>query len=196
MFWDHVKEIQLKIYYLFMLADGKCTKSELSKFESICKIMEVDAEVESKIAKFCEDIIYNIGKENSVKLNSEIVKIIDGNDDNYSPTFLNRQINDNKQLQVEIIWTLVSLGYSDFEYTEPEKEIVDFLSNYWKISDIISNEIIDTAETILALSKQKEWIKTTNKSYDTIFVRINEIDKKMQQTAENIEILISEEDIA
>ena len=57
-----------------------------------------------------------------------------------------------------IIWNLVNLGYADKNYSDNEREIVDFLIARWNINKEIYQEMVDTADTILGLIKQKEWI--------------------------------------
>ena len=193
MFSSGIKEIQLKIYYFFMLADGECTPDELSKFESICEAMGVDADVKIETIKFCKDSIHCDRHDNSIQIIQEVTKILDAD---MGPLESFRSINRSKKAQAEVVWNLVNLGYADVEYSEPEKRIVKFLSTYWKMDNAVISDINDTAETILALTKQKKWVKTTNKSYDEITIHIEEIDKEIVHMANNMEILISEADIA
>ena len=57
-------------------------------------------------------------------------------------------------------------------------------------------EFTDTASTILALTMQKEWIQNTSKPYLTIHSIVQELDRSISSMAANIEISISEADIA
>lgn len=179
------EQVQLKIYYLFMLADGKCSAGEKMKFTSICKSMNIDDNYKKEVIDFCENAIHISSSDNSAKVIREIVKLLAKEENNI-----------NKCKQVETVWTLINLGYADMEYSEAEKKVVSFLTDYWEIDALTLADLNDTAETVLTLTRQKEWVKTTNKPYDVISANIAEIDKAISRMAKNVEILISEADIA
>lgn len=185
------KKVQLKIYYLFMLTDGKCTEDEKAKFAAICKSMEVDNDDKKEVVDFCESLFQVSGDDNSTKVIREISKLlVDEGNSIFSFGSL------NKIKQVETIWTLINLGYADIEYSEAERKVVSFLSDYWEIDALTLADLNDTADTILTLTRQKEWVKTTNRPYDVVTRNITEIDEAITRMAKNVEILISEADIA
>jgi uncharacterized tellurite resistance protein B-like protein len=186
------KDVQLKIYYLYMMADGQCTEDENDKFMSICESMDTEETATKEIISFCQEVVHSTGSDNSSKVIHEITKLLD---DQGSGFFLFGSINRDKKTQAKVIWTLINLGYSDDRYSEPEQKVISFLVDYWKMDNTVLSDMTDTAETILALTKQKEWIKTTNKPYDIISKFINEIDESINQLFQNIEILISEAEI-
>lgn len=193
MFSFNDKILQLKIYYFFMLVDGKCTKDELVKFETICKSLKVNADGKREAISFCEKAIHIENSDNSAQVIREIKKLLK----NESSSFLfYGSLKYDKKVQTRVIWTLINLGYADVNYSESEKRIVSFLADCWDLNSVVFADMYDTAETILALTKQKEWLKTTNKSYDAIAAGINEINKNIEQMFKNIELLISEADIA
>lgn len=185
--------IELKIYYLYMLADGKCTEAESERFASICNSMDVDADDKEEVISFCEEAVRSGGRDNSTKIIRKITKLL-ADDENSVMGF--GSINMDKETQTKIIWTLINLGYADVEYSDPEQKVVSFLADYWEMNGAVLTDMIDTAETILALTKRKEWIKTTTKPYDTINASISEIDKSIERMIRNVEILISEAEIA
>lgn len=187
MFFFTSKKVQLKIYYLFMLADGNCSSDERAKFSSICKAMDVDSDDENEVIDFCKNAVHISSKDNSAQIIREISKLLveEGG-------FLNK----DKSKQVEITWNLINLGYADIEYSEAEKKVVSFLTEYWEVDPLTLSDLNDTADTILALTRQKEWVKTTSKTYDVISATIKEIDATIKRMANNVEILISESNIA
>lgn len=187
------KTLQLKIYYLFMLVDGKCTKDEVDKFETICKSMDVNTDDKREVISFCEEAIRIKNSDNSAQVIQETKKLLENNMGIFS---LFGSIKNDKKEHARIIWTLINLGYADVNYSESEKRVVSFLADYWNLYSVVFTDMYDTAETILVLTKQKEWLKTTNKSYDSITAGINEINKNIEQMFKNIELLISEADIA
>ena len=159
---------------------------------SICESMDTEETATKEIISFCQEVVHSTGSDNSSKVIHEITKLLD---DQGSGFFLFGSINRDKKTQAKVIWTLINLGYSDDRYSEPEQKVISFLVDYWKMDNTVLSDMTDTAETILALTKQKEWIKTTNKPYDIISKFINEIDESINQLFQNIEILISEAEI-
>lgn len=186
-------KVQLKIYYFLMLADGKCSAGEKTKFTSICKSMDVDDDDKKEVIDFCENAIHVSNSDNSPKVIREITKLL-AEEENSIFSF--ESLNRNKCKQVETVWMLINLGYADIEYSEAEKKVVSFLADYWEIDAFTLADLNDTAETVLALARQKEWVKTTSKPYDVVSANIAKIDEAISRMAKNVEILISEADIA
>lgn len=189
------KKVQLKIYYLFMLADGKCSMDEKAKFTALCKSMGIDDDDQKEVVDSCEHSIQVSENDNSAKVIVEISKLL-ANEGNRNMYFSSGSLNQNKNMQVETIWRLINLGYADVEYSEAERKVVSFLSAYWGIDALTLADLNDTADTVLALTRQKEWLKTTNKPYDVVSENIAEIDAAISRMAKNVEILISEAEIA
>jgi uncharacterized tellurite resistance protein B-like protein len=189
--FDDSRDTQLRIYYLYMLVDGEVTNEELKRFSTICKSMDVDSDEKKEIISSCKEAIPGPGSDNSAEVIQEITRLLAK-----SRSFIRNPINRDKITQTKVIWTLINLGYADEEYSEPEQKVVSFLADYWEMNSAVLSDMVDTAKTILALTKQKEWIKTTRKPYDTISAVIKEIDERIKRMFQNIEILISEAEIA
>lgn len=189
--FDDSRDTQLRIYYLYMLVDGEVTNEELKRFSTICKSMDVDSDEKKEIISSCKEAIPGPGSDNSAEVIQEITRLLAK-----SRSFIRNPINRDKITQTKVIWTLINLGYADEEYSEPEQKVVSFLADYWEMNSAVLSDMVDTAKTILALTKQKEWIKTTRKPYDTINAVIKEIDERIKRMFQNIEILISEAEIA
>lgn len=185
------KRLQARLYYLFMLADGEVVPEEHDRFREICESMSLDDERREKIINGCKDLPIVSGKDNSAKIIAEMSKTLSEYEKNSWPP-----ISENKQAQAQVIWTLINLGYADSDYSEPEKNVITFLVDFWSFDRHLLGEMLDTAETMLALTKQKEWIKTTNNPYDTINTRIKHIDETIKQLFESMDITLLEADIA
>jgi len=215
--FDDSRDTQLGIYYLYMLVDGEVTNEELKRFSTICKSMDISSYRKEEVINSSKEAIPGPGSDNSAEVIQEITRLL-AESRSCIPTFysiamgtpheksssnptpfeknLSNPINRDKITQTKVIWTLINLGFADEEYSEPEQKVVTFLADYWEMNSAVLSDMVDTAETILALTKQKEWIKTTNKPYDTINEGIKEIDKRIKRMFQNIEVLISEAEIA
>ena len=104
-------------------------------------------------------------------------------------------LDDDKAAQAQTIWTLINLGYADSDYSEAEKRIVKYLTEKWEVDPVLVAELDDTADALLALSRQKEWIQTTSKSRSDKNKFIEELDRSIAAMYANVEVSISEANI-
>lgn len=200
--WGESPKIkQLKIYYLFMHADGECKKSEVGFLDEIIAKSELDKSELDEFIEFCGKMqIADMGHSASVAI-AEIDKLLGEKEESFTlgttyPFSKNkrRDIRD-KKMQAQTIWTLINLGYADSKYSEEEKKVVNHLVERWKMDSMLVAELNDTAATILDLTLQKEWIQTTSKPYKEINNIIQELDRNIDSMFANVEIAISEADI-
>ena len=178
---------QAKLYYLYMLSDGEASDKEKELFTTICKELSIDADEKKSIIKECENIPFdNIFDEikglagKPVEENNEIYKLavalsMFGNSDDYA----------------SILWNLINLGYADTKYTYEEREIVDFLKDHWKITKDLYQEMIDVAETCLALEEHKKWVEGLE---DSAYKdeKMKQIKKDIRSAQDGIKITLAE----
>lgn len=178
---------QAKLYYLYMLSDGEASDNEKKLFTTICKELSIDADEKKSIIKECENIPFdNIFDEikglagEPVEEKNDIYKLavalsMFGNADDYA----------------SILWNLINLGYADIKYTYEEREIVDFLRNHWKITEDLYQEMIDVAETCLALEEHKKWVESLeDSSYKD--EKMKQIKKDIKSAQDGIKITLAE----
>lgn len=190
-----IEEEQLKIFYYFMLADGKCSDKEKEMFYDICTAMKIEPEERDKLMEICDLAIDANGEDNSERVIKIIKMILEEKRKVRNVGFLvgmGGGISIKRNLCIETMWNLINLGYADREFSEAEKKVVGYLKDYWKIDDILLGEMIDTAEAMLSLVNMKEWVKTTSKSYDEIEIVIKEAENNMKKLEQNIRIAMFE----
>ncbi len=187
------KKIKLAIFYLFMLTDGQCTKEELEKFDAICESMNIDGDEKNEVVRFCNRIIFKASSDNSDRVIQELETILQNESVYFDKVWA---LNRKKVEQAHVVWTLVNLGYADTVYSDSEKKVVSFLTNFWGIDPATVMEMVDTAETILMLVNQKHEAKTSSKPYDVISGKIHEIESNIAQMYADMAVLISEAEIA
>lgn len=169
MFWQN-KEQEASLYYLYMMADGEVSYSEEKIFDQLCGEMEIQSDTKNQIIEKCKQI----GKGNvlSVIVNEKI-------DDEVGKSFLGLH---DKSVLARIIWNLINLGYADTVYSDAEKKIVKHLVDKWSMDREVLQEFIDTADTMLALRKKRDWISVT-------FDKGTERDKMEKETDGEIKML-------
>ena len=212
------KQTQFKIYSLFLLSDGKWTAEEERCLRNIAGQMELSYEDTEKTIQYCQELPIKEGDNaeliirimdetlgfpaseeafgHSTPQKDAAITIAKGlllKTSMIAGTIAN-QINWHVDLQTEVIWTLINLGYADAEYSEPEKKVVRHLVKVWNIKEEIVSEFIDTAETILLLTKQIEWLKSVGLSYDETKKRLETVEQQIQLMFDNIQATISEAD--
>lgn len=188
---------QLAIYYLFLLADGALSVSEESLLQEIISKMSLSESyikeyrnyrkyLESKnLIHNTDDVVREIDKILGEKPSSSIPLRIFGTD-----------LDTNKVFQAQTIWTLINLGYADKVYSENEKKLVNHLIDRWKVDPTLVDELIDTADALLALTLEKQWAISSSMPYAKIRKMEEEIDRSIAVMSANIETTISEVEIA
>ena len=173
---------EAKLYYLYMLADGEVHSREETKFDQICKELKIEPEAEKEIIKECK---------NSEKQSQDLLNVI-----------INEKIDEkagrgmfgiqNVSSQARIIWNLVDLGYADREYSNEEKRIVNYLVDKWSVNSEILQEFVDTADTILALTRQKSWIYNQFPRGAERNKREKKVDNQIMELLEDVKLTIKE----
>lgn len=181
------KREQAKLYYLYMMSDGEVSKDEKKIFNIICKELELGKEIQDSIVKECKEIEERYEMtciellENDmgvINLKSDIMELI------LSGT-------DETEQRATILWNLINLGYADAHFTSDEREVVDFLREKWEISESVYIEMVDVAETCLALEQHKKWVKQLPES-EYKLIKSKQVNQNMKFTQETIKTTISE----
>lgn len=172
---DLHKTREAMLYYLYMMSDGAISYSEEKLFDEICKELELDEEGK----RFAVDKSKEVAKDPKDAFNTILSERLD------------EQVGHewfglgSKSTLARVIWNLVNLGYADTCYSDEEKKIVNHLVEKWEIDKGIYQEMVDTADTMLALTKQKEWMIST-------FPNGRERDEKEKRIDSEIHTMLSD----
>ena len=188
------KEDEAKLYYLYMMADGKVSQEEKKIFQRICMEFEIKADDRHAIIKEYEDLMEyeDLVFEAIEKLAEGLVEVpgrLGGNTASYVSSTINRQWKayvDAKR-GARMIWNLVNIGYADSVYSPAEKKIVNYLVEKLEVKPEVYKEFIDIADTMLALNKQRQWIQMAYTQENVIVKKENQIDQEMKLLADQID---------
>ncbi len=187
--WYTPERTEALLYYLYMMCDGEITCDEEIIFESICKKLhlirrdiEVIIEESERLTKRSKSII------NIIKCEQLVEKTCDIGMAKYAKVTSARTAAKSKQAMV--IWNLVNIGYADESYSEEEKEIVNYVIKKCKFDGVIFQEIIDTAETISDLTKQKEWLLSNKRRGKGRDEKDKEIDSEIESILDDLKLTI------
>lgn len=174
-----VKNVEeAKLYYLYMMADGEVSVDEEKLFDEICK--------ELRVSKDDKQILINECKEMLLDSKSSLDVIVEKKIEENIGRFLNASET------ARIMWNLVNLGYADGFYSEEEKEVVNYLMGKWKIDISVYQEMVDTSDTILSLTKQKEWLVSTLTEGSLRDEKEKKIDAEISNMLSDVKLTIAE----
>lgn len=145
------KKEEAMLYYLYMMSDGEISYSEEKLFNEICRNLNLDEDDKQTAIERCKEIAESPKAALDVIIGEKL-------DDLVAQGWFGMK---NASDLASIVWNLVNLGYADKCYSEEEKAIVNYLLLRWNIDEVVYQEMIDTADTILALTRQKEWVVST-----------------------------------
>ncbi|MBE5909084.1 MAG: hypothetical protein E7278_09655 [Lachnospiraceae bacterium] len=185
---------QAKLYYLYMLSDGEASEREKKLFTTICKELSINPEEKKGIIKECESVPYSDIVDEIKKLVGYVEKKGDGSAvaEIRALASMMGSIGCSDD-HATMLWNLVNLGYADTKYTSEEHEIVDLLKEYWEVADDLYQEMIDVAETCLALEEHKKWVDALEESpYKA--EKLKQIKKDIKMVQDSIKVTLAELD--
>ena len=174
------------LYYLYMMADGKVSQEEVTLFDTICKEMELNSESKQAVIQKSKEMaegssdLLNIIIENKI----DDQAVIQG----FGAIFSTMR---DASSRGRIIWNLVNLGYADKVYSDEEKVIVKYLVDKWSVNADILQEFVDVADTMLALTKQKQWVSATYKG-EKREKKEEQISSQITELLQDVKLTISE----
>lgn len=181
---------QLTMFYLFANADGKCSEEEENRLGSIAESFDTTPEelreIKDEVSSVC-----NGGSD----IPAKVIAALDSYENKWTYLLSYWTSNLYGEDRLFTIWTMISLGYADTEYSENEKRIVKHLVEKWEIDSAIVSVMIDTAETMLALEAKKTWAKSSTMSYNEVNKIIADADADIKRLYHTVEVTISEADI-
>lgn len=186
----HDVSAEAKLYYIFMLADGESTNEEQKKFDEICMVLEVDKRIKNEIIKFCSTKMIGYSS-NFQEIKTIIEEVLNINKDRniFNLSIIDTFLSDHK---ARIIWTMINLGYSDNDFTQIEKSIIAYLVDIFELENVLYSDMLDSADTILALTERKDWVKNQKWSYDKTHSELVRTDDKIKQIYKNVQVNIDE----
>lgn len=196
---------QIEIYYLFMLADGYCDKTELKILDDILAKADLDQPSMDEFLSLCGkmQLQYQNHHCNADIVIQEIDELLENGVHRKSaysmfgyPFGRSSVIERDKKIQAQVIWTLINLGYADKEYSDSEKKVVAHLVQRWDMDPALIAELNDTADALLALTMQKEWVENSAKPYREVHEIVEEVERNIASLSAAVEVAISEVEIA
>lgn len=149
-----------RIYYLFMMTDGACTKEEVQKFNALCDSMDIQESERKAAIDYCEENISDDFVRHTVDIGNELKKLIEKMNHNcFIRSAIENNPDDLQPLFLAILWNLIDLGYADGELKREEIDFIETLAKEWKIAADSLKELYETAGTVQALCRKIAWVR-------------------------------------
>lgn len=170
------------LYYLYMMADGEVANNEEKIYDAICKELGIDNDEKKSVIEKCKEFVDGTSDIFDILVREKI-------DEQVGQGWFG--LRDASSL-AQIIWNLVNIGYADSIYSDEEEKIVSYLVDKWSISSQVYQELVDTADTMLALTKQREWIASTFSKGGIREKKEKDVDSEIKQLLDDIKLTIEE----
>ena len=171
------------------------SKNEKKIFNTICKELNIDNDVKKEVIKKSKELVDDTSDILSIIIEEKIDERLVGYGGAVGLGLLMAvaaAILPDVSNRIRIVWNLVNIGYSDSVFSDEEKKIVNYLVDKWSVNPEVYQELVDTADTILALEKQKEWIVATFPEGSVRNKKKRNINTIIKQLQDDIKLTIDE----
>lgn len=175
----------LKIFYFLLAIDGTVDDVELAHFHSIGLTIDPIHFVEysDEIEKECKGVIICAGDE----LYDFISEAVD-------EALTHEAKTDDQGLTPRLlIWNLFAAAYSNNEFDETERRLINHISRKTGVDKSIVLEMEQMMNTLSSVQKEIDWASQANRPYAEIKPTIDELEKRQKVIKESAEYLIADE---
>jgi len=173
----------LKIIYLLMSVDGNIHQNEEEKFNEIGNGLDPDfVENKEEIISYCRE------KLSDAKSGEYLEYIIRAAEHELK----NNKITEDSFITPKLfIWDLFTIAFSDNDYDESEKKLIKHISDLLSVDNSVYLEMESSILTLMAIEKELEWVKTTDRPYIKVEAVVNELNERRAVIFESVKDLIS-----
>lgn len=184
------KKDALKIFYYLMSVDGQVSSSEKRKFGAMCKELAVTEKSEKEeIIHECQKFLDGGAKRKDCygSAREGIEECLNEKPYDFRRLFLSKNIPDKL-----LIWNLITLAFCDGEYKEEERNLIKFVAQKIEFDESLFWEMENSMKTVVALEKEKAWLKSSDTMEDGTQMMIKELAKRQRIIKKSIELLIAD----
>ena len=140
-----------------------------------------------------------IAECNTAAQGVEFVSLGSGEDDDYYDQihdFVGDLIKEENFYRTEgvqargLIWNLLAIAYSEGEYSASEKRLIRYITKKCGVDYAILLEMEHTFNTLLAIEKEEEWLKSSDRPYKVIEERVKELQNRKYAIMQGVNALI------
>lgn len=176
----------LSLFYYLMSADGTLNDDELEKFDAMFQELGGSNYVsESVLVHQCQTKL-----DENASPSSSFISVISCVDQVlYEPTYI-----DSYEELISprlLVWDLLSIAYCDGYCHDTERELVSHIAKMVGVEEELVLEMESFVLTLLDLTHEEEWIKTTRQPYVVVESVLNDIETRKSAVFDGVGALIA-----
>lgn len=173
----------LEMIYLMVHVDGQIDRAEQAKLDEIgLQMMEDYPTAKEEVLKECNQILK---EEATLEAMYDVVL-----------SSMNRVLEKAKGMENGLfapkllVWDLLMIACSDGSFDENERRLLMYIAHSLGVDKDTILEMEDHYLTLVDLDREKEWLKSTNRSYLEIEKQLTQIKKRSDDVQNHIKTLI------
>ena len=187
----------LRIMYCLMLIDGSVSAEEEEKYSEIGLACDQDFDVYKK--QLIDECVAVAQSESSQGV--EFISLDSEDSEEYYDQihdYVGDLIKEESFYRTEgvrakgLIWNLLAIAYSEGEYSASERRLIRYIAKKSGVNNTILLEMEHTFSTLMAIEKEEEWLKSSDRPYKVIEERVVELSNRKDTIMQGINALISD----
>lgn len=187
----------LHIMYCMMAVDGTISEEETDKFEEIGRACDQDFDsyrdslIEECLAAARLETVYG---------HSFVPQTPEDEEDYYNQIhdYVGDLFKEDAFYATDgvrgkiLVWNLLAIAFSEGDYSANEKRLIRYIARRAGVDHTVLLEMEQTINTLNAIEKEEEWLKTTDKPYKVVGVRIDELANRKEMIMQGVNALIAD----
>lgn len=187
----------LHIMYCLMAVDGTISEEEEDKFEEIGNACDPgfaaykDSLIEECLAASRLETVYG---------HAFVPETPEDEEDYYNQIhdYVGDLIAENKLTTSDgvrakiLLWNLLAIAFSECDYSANEKRLIRYFAKRAGVEHTVLLEMEHTIRTLVAIEKEEEWLKSTDRSYREVEERVNELADRKNTIMQGVNALIAD----
>lgn len=187
----------LRIMYCLMLIDGTVSEEEEAKYNEIG--LACDQDFDSCKQQLIDECNGAVQSETAQGVEFVSVESVDS-EEYYDQIhdYVGDLIKEENFYQTEgvrakgLIWNLLVIAYSEGDYSTNERRLMRYIAKKSGVDNTILLEMEHTFSTLIAIEKEEEWLKSSDRPYKVIEDRVVELSNRKDTIMQGIKALISD----
>lgn len=184
----------LRIMYCLMLIDGSVSTEEEVKYNEIG--LACDPEYDTYIQQLIDEC--NAAAQSESAQGVEFISMGADDDEYYDQIhdYVGDLIKEENFYRTDgvqargLIWNLLAIAYSEGDYSASEKRLIRYITKKAGVDYAILLEMEHTFSTLIAIEKEEEWLKSSDRPYKVIEERVVELSNRKNTIMQGINALI------
>ncbi|MCI1722534.1 MAG: hypothetical protein LKM41_06850 [Lachnospiraceae bacterium] len=174
----------MKVIYLLMFSDRDFTEDEKAVF------LSAGSEIDPSFSSDKDALI--------AECTAVIQAAENGNyEQNIHDTVAKTIWNSSKEKDAAVsgrllIWNMIAAAYADGNCAADEHDLIRFAGNELKVETEIIQEMESAMKTMIAVSKEEQWLKESGRTYNEVRTQVDELENRRNIIMQGIQALLKD----